>query len=468
MRISFCLSLLTLVYLPFIGQAQTVPGQSTTPATSTVPAAPPIGPDARPAPDSTRRSGWSLHFQQTVITQWHANFAAPYTGEFSLQPREKAKTSLTSTVFIGRRLWKGASVYFNPELAGGSGLSAARGIAGFTNGETFRIGDPAPKLYVARVFLRQVWALSDSKRGTSQTVNDDGPNQVAGPVPDHFLALNVGKFSLSDYFDQNSYSHDPRTQFFNWALMSAGAWDYPANTRGYTIGGVLEYVTPELAIRASSALTPTQANGPTLNFHYGRAHSETLELTHVYSLRGHVGTVRLLGFRTVAGMGDYRTATQRPDVDITQTRQTGRTKIGVALNAEQHISNDLGLFARASYNDGRRETWAFTEIDRSVSVGAASAGTRWRRPDDRLGVAVLANGLSQPHRAYLAAGGYGFIIGDGQLNYRPEYIGEAYYSFNFPHQHATISPDYQFVLHPAYNRDRGPVHVLALRAHVAF
>ena len=452
-----------LLLMPLLGRAQTVPAQSTTPPASAVPAAPPVGPDARPAPDSTRRSGWSLHFQQTVITQWHAPFSAPYSGDFSLQPREKAKTSLTSTLFIGRHLWHGATVYFNPELAGGSGLSAARGVAGFTNGETFRIGDPAPKLYLARLFFRQVWALRDSK-----TVNDDGPNQVAGPVPDHFLALNAGKFSLADFFDQNSYSHDPRTQFFNWGLMSAGAWDYPANTRGYTLGAVLEYVTPALAVRAATALEPVDANGPTLNFHYGQTHAETVEITRAYALRGRAGAVRLLGFRNVAPMGDYRTAAHLTDVDVTATRQAGRTKVGLSLNAEQELSDELGAFARVNYNDGRRETWAFTEIDRSASVGLVSTGTRWRRPDDRLGAALLANGLSGPHRAYLAAGGYGFIIGDGQLRYAPEYIGEVYYSFNLTRQHATLSPDYQLVVNPAYNRDRGPVHVLAVRLHVAF
>jgi high affinity Mn2+ porin len=358
-------------------------------------------------------------------------------------------------------------VFLNPEVAGGSGLSGARGIAGFVNGETFRIGDPAPQLYLARLYLRQVFNLG----GAVENVEDD-LNQLAGPHPSRYLAVNVGKFGIADYFDQNSYSHDPRTQFLNWSLMSAGGWDYPANTRGYTVGAVVEYITPHWALRVGSTAMPTTANGPDLDFHYTRAHSETVELTKVYHLRGHQGTVRLLGFRNVAAMGSYRQAVaqangQQPDV--TAARQTDRTKTGFALNAEQEISASVGVFARLSYNDGHNETWAFTEIDHSACLGLTAAGTRWRRPDDRLGTAVAVNGISAAHRAYLAAGGYGFIIGDGALRYAPECIGEVYYSIAFPRYHSSLSPDYQLVVNPAYNRDRrGPVQVAAVRLHVEF
>jgi high affinity Mn2+ porin len=448
--------------------AQITPPASATPPKEPVAASVPE-PIHHPIPDSTVGHGWSLHFQQTVIDQWHSDLHTPYAGAYSLADREKAKLSLTTTLFIGRRLWRGAALYFNPEVAGGSGLSGARGIAGFPNGETFRIGDPAPNLYLARLYLRQVFALGKE----TQDIEDD-LNQLGGRHPTHYLAVNVGKFGIADYFDQNSYSHDPRTQFMNWSLMSAGAWDYPANTRGYTAGVVLEYVTPAWALRFGSAAMPTTANGPDLDRHYGTAHAETIELTKVYHLRGHQGTVRVLGFRNVAAMGDYRAAVatgqalgQQPDV--TAARQNGRTKTGFALNAEQEISPNVGLFARLSYNDGKYETWAFTEIDQSASLGLTSTGTRWRRPNDRLGVAAVVNGISPEHRAYLAAGGYGFIIGDGGLSYAPECIGEVYYSFALPRYHASVSPDYQLVVNPAYNRARsGPVHVAGLRLHVEF
>ena len=453
---------------PLLAWAQVTPPPTKVPNPPPA-AAPSQEPIKQPAKADGEPRKWSLHFQQTVIKQWHSEFSSLYTDSLlSLQSREKAKLSLTTTLFIGRRLWRGGSVVFNPEVSGGSGLSKSSGVAGALNGETFRVGSAEPVLYLARLYLQQRWAL-----GTETNNQEDDLNQLAGPEPTHFVSVTAGKISIADYFDQNSYSHDPRTQFFNWSLMSAGAWDYPANTRGYTVGAVVEYVTPDFALRAASTLVPTTANGPLLDYRYGKAHSETIELTKAYKMAGHSGTVRLLGYRTVAPMGSYdlarQTAVRGQAPDITQVRSEGRTKTGFVVNAEQEISANVGLFGRYSYNDGRNETWAFTEIDHSGSVGLSSTGTRWHRAEDRLGAAVVVNGISPEHRAYLAAGGQGFIIGDGQLNYALETIGEVYYSIAVPKYHAAISPDYQLVVNPAYNRDRsGPVHVVALRLHVEF
>ena len=411
--------------------------------------------------------GWSLHFQQTVIKQWHSEFHHPYEDSLSLQSRENAKLSLTTTLFIGRRLWKDGAIFFNPEASGGSGLSGASGMAGALNGETFRVGSTEPVLYLARLYLQQRFAI-----GTETVDDDDDLNQLGGPRPVRYLSATVGKISMADYFDQNSYSHDPRTQFLNWSLMSAGGWDYPANTRGYTGGAVLEYISPGLALRAATSLMPTYANGPLLDYHYGKAHAETVELTKVYHLRGHTGTVRVLGYRNQAGMGNYQQALTtiiRDQPNIIATRQDYRTKYGFIVNAEQEISKTIGVFGRFSYDDGKNETWAFTEIDNSLSLGATSSGARWHRPGDRLGLAAVANGISPTHRAYLAAGGYGFIIGDGALNYGHEFITELYYSIDLPRYHVAITPDYQFIVNPGYNKDRsGPIHVVAVRLHVEF
>lgn len=468
MKVYF-LRVLGVAALGLVASRALAQGQVTPPA-STTPASPPAAASAQePSHEEDGPSNWSLHFQQTVIQQWHNDLSPRYEGDHSLAARESAKLSLTTTLFIGRRLWKGAALYFNPEIAGGSGLSGATGIGGAPNGETFRIGDPSPQVYLARLYLRQLWAL-----GPAQEQDEDDFNQLRGRRPARYLALNVGKFSIADYFDQNSYSHDPRTQFFNWSLMSAGGWDYPANVRGYTVGAVLEYVQPGLALRAGFSAMPTDANGPTLDLQYDKAQALTAEISKVYSLRGHPGTVRLLGFRNQAAMGSYtlavRDAAGSLVPDVTAARADRRTKYGFVVNAEQELSKEVGVFGRLSYNDGNNETWAFTEIDRSLSLGLTSTGARWRRPTDRLGAALVANGLSPEHRAYLAAGGSGFILGDGRLDYGLEYIGEVYYSIDFPRYHAALSPDYQLVFNPGYNTSRlpGPVHIVGLRVHVEF
>jgi high affinity Mn2+ porin len=416
--------------------------------------------------DSLTRKRWSIHFQQTVISQYHPEFNAPYSDTFSLQPSSEAQTSFTSTFFIGLRLWKGAQFYFNPEIAGGGGFSQARGIAGFTNGETFRIGNPKPQGYVARFYIKQIIGLSKETKNS-----EDRANQVSWKQPISYISISAGKFSISDFFDNNSYAHDPRTQFMNWALMSNGAWDYPANTRGYTWGIVIELVKPAWALRASSTLVPKSANGNIMDLNIKNAKSETLEYQKNYNLLKKPGIIRLLGFFTQANMGNYNLSVQEAPAspDITLTRKAGRTKYGAGFNMEQQISKSMGLFGRTSWNDGRNETWAFTEIDHTASLGMVLKGNSWKRTDDNLGIAFVSNGISKAHQNYLAAGGHGFMIGDGKLHYGREKIGELFYNFHLHEQHFWISAGYQFVINPAYNKDRrGPVHVFSLRIHVEF
>jgi len=415
--------------------------------------------------DTSVQKNWSLHVQATVIPQYHFNFSAKYTGNNSLQTSEPVKTSFTNTYYIGRKLWHNAAVYFNPEIAGGEGLSKATGVAGFPNGETFRIGSAAPKLYIARAYIEQKIALS-----TNSYLIEDDQNQLREYAPAAYLAVRAGKFSLADFFDDNSYSHDPRTDFMNWSLMSAGAWDYPANTRGYTNGLVLELKYPRWALRTALVQVPETANGQKLDTKLSDAFGTVLEAEKKFITGRHENIVLRMGaFYNKARMGNYLEAidkgiSQFTDPDVTATRQYSRDKKGFYINAEYNRQNG-GAFVRYSRNDGNNETWAFTEIDRSISAGISLNGGLWKRAADKIGLAYVGNGIGKYHRAYLSLHGYGFIIGDGALNYGTEHIAELFYSYHITQLHLVLSPDYQFVVNPAYNKDRGPVHIVALRVH---
>src|SRR5579883_666975 len=335
--------------------------------------------------DSSRRVSFfqdttqtSVHFQLTTIFQWHPAFHALYSGRYSLDSNEERATSVTSTLFTGLKLWHDGALYFNPELAGGKGISSVTGIAGFTNGETPRIGDPAPSVTIARLYLQQVVGLSTATEHLS-----DGVNQCSMDVPIDRITITLGKFAISDFFDCNAYSHDPRSQFQNWALMENGAWDYPANTHGYTEGAVLDAKISDWSFRANTVAVPTEANGETLEYRSG-AHAEAIEIEHRHSFTEHPGVVRLLLFNNTARMGNYALATNDTQyhIDITQTRAYGRTKYGVGLNIEQEITPNIGAFLRAGWSDGNNETWAFTEIDRTISLGTMMQGTIWGRTGD--------------------------------------------------------------------------------------
>ncbi|QEM08520.1 carbohydrate porin [Mucilaginibacter rubeus] len=415
--------------------------------------------------DSTLSNPFSLHFQQTVITQYKPGFSALYTGLNSLSPGGETQTSITSTLFGAARLWRGATAVFNPELSGGSGLSKTTGIAGFPNGETFRVNSVAPAIYIARLYLTQRFEWGKEK----DTVADD-VNQPASVQSKRYFSVTAGKFGMADFFDGNTFSHDPRSQFMNWSLMDNGAWDYPANTRGYVLGLYTELGQLTWTLRFAFTLSVTEANSSTWDGKIGKANTQTLEFEKRYQVVNRPGVFRILTFMNNGKMGNYREAIREnpvtPVVDTTQ--RYGRHKYGFGINAEQYLSKDFGVFAKVSWNDGHTQIWYFTEIDRSLSFGGVLKGNLWKRPDDELALAFVANGLSSPHRDYLAAGGYGFIIGDGKLNYSSEMIAELYYKINAWQKKLWLSPDYQFVLHPAYNADRGPVHVLGIRAHVEF
>ena len=413
-------------------------------------------------------ANWSLHAQNTDVVQGVTGFDSPYRGPNSLTP-DQTRETVTVTLFIARRLWDGAVVFINPEYAQGQGLNLTHGVAGFPNGEATKAGSLPGKFDIERLVFSQTVGF-----GGEQEDVPDGPNRVAGKQDINRLTITLGKFAASDYFDDNAYNHDDRTQFLNWSIWESGAWDYPADAKGYTYGLVLEYNRKWWALRYGALGMTRVANGIAVDSNIGHSLGQVAEFEGRYALFGdHPGKVRLLGFANHAHMGVYRDAlddlrgnSNLGAPDITRSRSY-RWKYGGAINVEQSITGDLGAFVRLSLDDGRTETWEFTEIDRSAAFGLSLKGTRWGRADDTVGLAGVINGLSVDHRDFLAAGGAGILLGDGHLSYAPEEILELYYDaklFSF----MRLMLDYQFVNNPGYNSDRGPIDVLSARLHVEY
>ena len=419
-----------------------------------------------------KQSRFTLHVQETTVSQFRPKFNALYTGAHSQTTQQQWATTLTSTIFGGVRLWKNASAFINPEIAGGSGLSSAFGIAAFTNGEAYRVGSPEPKIYLARGFFKQLIVLTKEKEWQA-----DAENKIAQYLPKKYIGLTIGKVSIADYFDDNTFSHNPRSQFLSWGLMSNGAWDYPANTRGYTPSAIIEYISPKLELRYAISMMPITANGNIMDQNIAKANANTFEIKYKYAIKGLQGKASALAFYNTALMGSYTAQNivttydsinptfPTNDYSIVASRQYGRSKYGFGVNVEQYVTPNMGVFARASYNDGQNETWCFTEIDRAFSIGASLNGTKWKRKNDALAVAYCLSGLSQQHANYLSKGGLGFIIGDGRLNYANEHLFETYYSASLLNGKITPSFVYQFILNPAYNKDRGPISVYSIRLH---
>lgn len=405
---------------------------------------------------------WSFHAQLTYQLQGHGAFDAPYEGQNSFQDRKEIRGSYTTTLYLGRRLWEGGEVYADAEAQAGSGVSRVLGLAAPPNGETYRVDSTQLKVGLARLFLRQTWNLG----GGSEAVEDD-QNQVAGSRDKRRVVLTAGKVSGTDVFDGNAYSHDARTQFNNWSLWANAAWDYPADTHGYTWGVALEWYHDDWALRFGSLMEPKEANEMELDHQVSRAHGEVLELEHDHELGGRKGAIRLLAFQNHARMGVYEDAiAQNPAApDVTATRAPGRGKHGFGLNAEQALTPEVGAFLRAGWNDGKTESWAFMEVERTLSAGLSASGKAWGRDKDRCGLGVAFNGINRDHRDYLAAGGYGFMLGDGRLDYASERTVDAYYAFALGRLGA-FSLEAQRFANPAFNRDRGPVTVYGLRLHL--
>ena len=418
------------------------------------------------AADSGGAEDWSVQGQVTHVWQYHPAFHSPYRGANSLDPGSRGNETFDATLFLGVRPWSGAEIWTNAEIDQGFGLSNSFGIAGFPSGEAYKVGSATPYVRIPRLFFRQRFDLG----GGSQNL-DAEPNRFGDTGTADNLIVTIGKFAAVDIFDTNSYAHDPKADFLNWAVIDSGAYDYAADAWGYTYGIAAEWTQSEITLRAGVFDMSRLPNGKGLVRGFGQ-YELVAEGEERHQILGAPGSLKLLVFGNRARMGSYEEAVRQASITgtIPDTALVRRYawRPGAALNLEQAITDILGFFARASMNDGSKETYEFTEINRSLAAGVSLKGAAWGRPRDGFGLAGITNALSRDARDYFAAGGLGTLIGDGRLpHYGTENIIETYYSAPIPGG-LIVTADYQWVGRPAYNRDRGPVSVLGMRLHSEF
>lgn len=412
--------------------------------------------------DRLEEQGWLLRGQATFVLQGHPRFRSPYRAEGSLSPAPNARNTLSTDLLLGRRLWEGAELVVNASVTRGFGLSNSTGAAAFPNNEAFRLGTTDPAFFFPRIFFRQTIALSGDMLDAERD-----PPRFAGPVPRERLTITIGKFSLWDIFDDNRYAHDARTQFLNWGLVGAGAFDFAADARGWTEGVALEWEDGTWGLRGAAVRVARTVNSLFLDPAPGRAYQLVAQADRAWEIGGRPGALRVLyGFsRTHASTWGELAAN---GADTFERNPAGyRGKHMAALNMEQELAAELGVFARLSWNDGRAQTWMFTEMDRAVSGGVSLGGGRWGRPADTLALGFNLGWISEGRRRYLEAGGIGFITGDGRLNYAPEAAIEAYYDLRVA-PGVNAAANVQLIANPAYNADRGPVPVFGLRLRTVF
>jgi high affinity Mn2+ porin len=406
---------------------------------------------------------WELHGQTTYIQQGYPAFRSPYDGPNSFTPWAQTRNTWSTTAFLGIRLWNGAEFYYAPELLQGFGLHDTTGAAGYPNGEAQKSAFSYPHYHTSRLLVRQTFGF-----GGAQETLESGPTQISGKADISRLTVQVGKFPVTDVFDGNSYARDPRKDFMNWSIWAAGAFDYGADKLGLTYGAVADFNQKTWALRAGYFLVSDQSNSNNLDTHPFRRGNYVVELETRYTLFSRPGKLRSIGWVNSAFSGSYRETLDNPafNLDISQTRRD-RIKYGYVFNAEQSVTDDIGLFGRWSWNDGKNEIMSFTDIDQSLSFGASIKGTRWGRPNDVVGVGAAFNGISRDHRDFIAAGGLGILVGDGRLNYQQEKVLETYYAVGLA-KYLTLTLDYQLLTNPAYNADRGPISIFSGRVHAEF
>ena len=404
--------------------------------------------------------GTSLHVQSTAIVLGYPSFPASYSGPNSLLPQGHTSQTLVTSAAIGLPLWTGAAIYADPEVDAGNVLNGSVGLAGFPNGELARSDSTTPVWGLPRLYLQQVVGLD----GPRVTVAE-GINQVPLETRSERLTVTLGEFGAMDSFDGNAYAHDPQGQFMNWDLMDDSAWDCPDATYGWTDGLSVEWRAGLQALRWGIFMEPKEPGGLSLDHDVARVHGQALEWEVPYQASGLSGTVRTLLFWNRAPMGSFATSLLSHSTDLASSRAL-RSKAGASVSWDQAIGSTWGVFARAGGNDGRSESWSFTEADRALSAGLSASGAAWGCPADSLGCGWACDFLSPGHRKFLAAGGSGLVLGDGALAYRPEQVLECYYDW-VALPTLMISPDIQWVQNPGYNHARGPVFFWAMRVRVS-
>lgn len=449
--------------------AQETPTDTRKPSANDTPADTPEDPIAVMVPHQEWDRLW-LSGQVNFISQWHPSFHSPYQGKNSLTPEAQDATSRVLTLFTGWRATDTTEFLCDVQETGGHGVGEALGLAGFTNLDVVRNPTLSKAPYVARLMWHQIIPLGQ-KRIQSQR----NPFSLFPELPERRLEVRFGKMSMVDFFDVNSYGSDSGFQFMNWAIDNNGAYDYAADTRGFTYAAMLEYHDTNYVVRFAEALMPKVANGIHLDADMSRAHAENIEVElHGHMLRKQPSILRLLSYVNHANMGNYRQQTDEwlanpttPAPEITAHALQTNVKYGFGVNVEQPVTDWVGAFARWGWNEGQHESFAYTEVDQTWLFGVGGNGGRWGRRSDRFGLAFVNDGINHEHARYLSYGGLGFLLGDGRLNYGRENIVESYYTL---HAWRGVFPsfDVQYVVNPGYNRDRGPVVVPSVRLHVEF
>jgi high affinity Mn2+ porin len=410
-----------------------------------------------------------LSGQANFIFQTHPPFPADYSGKNSLSPNYEKATSRVLTLYTGVRLNNSTEVLVDIEEAGGAALSTGLGLAGNTDLDIVRNPSLSKAPYLGRGMIHKVFALSKDK-----IENQRSYLSLFKELPRRRLEVRVGKFSMPDFFDLNSVGSDTHFQFINWTTDNNGAYDYAADTRGYTVGATADYEDRNWGFRFGEALMPKVANGIDLVWKPWQAHAENFE----YELRHGLlpkkpGVVRLLAYANYANMGIYRQAVANFDAGLTPIPKITdhpwhiTRKYGFGVNLEQNLLPNLTAFARFGWDNGKTESFAYTEVDQTVAGGLGANGAWWHRKQDRAGIALVSNAIKKDHQNYLADGGLGFLLGDGALNYGRENIVETYYTVH-AWRGIYLAPGLQHIVDPGYNRDRGPVLVPSFRAHVEF